>query len=163
MTHKQRLLKDLVDRFLAWPLPKTVNADQCATDPTYRHARSGTNLLNATEAEEMFKYVLSGGDWHGCNTGDCPHEKQVECDQALAEAVSETTQTARCPKCVSVPCPDCQWAAQAPAATEAMALRIAIKQALDEIDAELYPDAQDTLWRAYESRPATSGGKDGSD
>lgn len=28
-------------------------------------------------------------EWHGCKTGDCPHEKQVECDKALAEYSSD--------------------------------------------------------------------------
>jgi hypothetical protein len=50
--------KLLVNRFLAWPLPKTVVADGCATDSSYPHPRSGTNLLNADEAEAMLRYVL---------------------------------------------------------------------------------------------------------
>lgn len=28
---------------------------------------------------------MTNDDFHGCKTGDCPHEKQVECDKALAE------------------------------------------------------------------------------
>ena len=50
--------KTLVDRFLTWPLPKTVAADLCATKPEYPHPRSGTNLLTAAEAEAMLVYVL---------------------------------------------------------------------------------------------------------
>ena len=51
-------MKALVDRFLTWPLPQTVAADRCATDNTYPHPRSGTNLLTADEAEAMLVYVL---------------------------------------------------------------------------------------------------------
>lgn len=58
MTHK---LQTLVDRFLAWPLPATVCADGCASDPSYPH-RSGTNLLTADEAKAMFVYVLGVED-----------------------------------------------------------------------------------------------------
>lgn len=47
----------LVEKFLAWPLPKSVCADMCATRPETLH-RSGTNLLTATEAKEMFEYLL---------------------------------------------------------------------------------------------------------
>jgi hypothetical protein len=50
--------KTLVNRFLAWPLPATVAADGCATNPNYAFPRSGTNLLNADEAEAMLKHVL---------------------------------------------------------------------------------------------------------
>jgi hypothetical protein len=48
----------LVQRFLAWPLPVSVCADLVAT----RHGetgRTGTNLLSATEAEEMLRHVLA--------------------------------------------------------------------------------------------------------
>ncbi|MCX9024614.1 MAG: hypothetical protein OIN85_00795 [Candidatus Methanoperedens sp.] len=50
-------LKHYVDRFLTWPLPKSVCSDLCATMRDYPH-RTGTTLLTATEAEEMFKHVL---------------------------------------------------------------------------------------------------------
>jgi hypothetical protein len=52
-------LKLLVNRFLSWPLPQTVAADQCATNPAYPFPRSGTNLLNADEAEAMLQHVLA--------------------------------------------------------------------------------------------------------
>jgi hypothetical protein len=48
----------LVDRFLTWPLPQSVNSDKCVTDNTYTFPRSGTNLLSAIEAEEMVRHVL---------------------------------------------------------------------------------------------------------
>lgn len=51
-------MKTLVDKFLSWPLPATVCADTCATTTSYPHPRTGTNLLNATEAEAMLKHVV---------------------------------------------------------------------------------------------------------
>lgn len=50
----------LVDRFLAWPLPASVCSDLCVTQPhgNFAHLRAGTNLLTATEARQMFEYLL---------------------------------------------------------------------------------------------------------
>lgn len=54
----------LVNRFLAWPLPLTVQADPCACmafvegDPIRKH-RSGTTLLTADEARQMIEYLLA--------------------------------------------------------------------------------------------------------
>ena len=48
----------LVDAFLAWPLPESVCSDRCVCERGYRH-RSGTNLLTATEAKQMFEHVLA--------------------------------------------------------------------------------------------------------
>ena len=48
----------LVDKFLAWPLPSSVSSDQCTTVRGYPH-RSGTNLLTATEARQMFEYLFA--------------------------------------------------------------------------------------------------------
>jgi len=50
--------QELVGRFLAWPLPRTVSSDGCATNPNYPHDRSGTNLLTADEARQMIEYLL---------------------------------------------------------------------------------------------------------
>jgi hypothetical protein len=49
----------LVNRFLIWQIPQTVASDLCVTDSTYQFPRSGTNLLNAVEAEAMLRYVLA--------------------------------------------------------------------------------------------------------
>lgn len=58
-SHKQSVKLDaLVDRFLNWPLPKSVCADMCVTDRNYEFPRSGTNLLDANEARAMLSYVL---------------------------------------------------------------------------------------------------------
>lgn len=51
--------KKLVDKFLAWPLPKTVCSDLCVTVHNYPQPRSGTSLLTADEAAQMFEVVLS--------------------------------------------------------------------------------------------------------
>ncbi len=47
-----------VDKFLSWPLPDSVCSDLCATKQGYPH-RSGTSLLSAIEAKQMFEHVLS--------------------------------------------------------------------------------------------------------
>ncbi len=51
-------LPALVNRFLAWPLPKTVRSDLCVT-MNYPYPRSGTNLLTADEAQQMIEYLLT--------------------------------------------------------------------------------------------------------
>ena len=51
-------LSTLVDRFLMWPLPKSVRSDQCVT-MDYAFPRSGTNLLSADEAKQMVEYLLA--------------------------------------------------------------------------------------------------------
>ncbi|WP_047168884.1 hypothetical protein [Rhizorhabdus histidinilytica] len=75
----------LARRFVTWPLPRTVCADLCATDPNYQYGRSGTNLLSLAEAEQMLRHVLGSGcachpevqkdaSRHGsCLSGGCPH------------------------------------------------------------------------------------------
>lgn len=52
------LRKQMVDRFLAWPLPDSVCSDPCVTANRYPNARSGTNLLTADEAEAMLAHVV---------------------------------------------------------------------------------------------------------
>jgi hypothetical protein len=47
----------LVNRFLAWPLPRSVCSDACVSMPDYPH-RCGTNLLTADEAKAMFQHCL---------------------------------------------------------------------------------------------------------
>ncbi len=54
-------LAQLVNRFLVWPLPKTVSSDFCVTEPNYPHARVGTNLLTADEARQMLEYIFAEG------------------------------------------------------------------------------------------------------
>ena len=54
---QQRIVSRLVDKFLSWPLPEGVCSDPCACERGYPH-RSGTNLLTATEAEQMIRHLL---------------------------------------------------------------------------------------------------------
>ena len=53
-------LMNMVDRFLAWPLPDSVRSDTCVTMVGGDQYRSGTNLLTADEARQMFSYVVYG-------------------------------------------------------------------------------------------------------
>jgi hypothetical protein len=58
----------LVDKFLAWPLPDSVAADAIACTQGAPH-RTGTNLLNATEARQMIEYLLFAGQSTGMARG----------------------------------------------------------------------------------------------
>lgn len=50
-------MKELVDRFLTWPLPDEVCSDSCASVPNTPH-RAGTTLLTAAQAELMLTHVV---------------------------------------------------------------------------------------------------------
>ena len=47
----------MVNDFLKWPLPASVCSDTCVSNPKCLH-RSGTNLLTANEAKQMFEAVV---------------------------------------------------------------------------------------------------------
>lgn len=51
-------LREMVDAFLAWPLPDDVCADAvaCRAGASYR---TGTNLLTAAQARAMFEHCLA--------------------------------------------------------------------------------------------------------
>lgn len=68
---------EMVNRFLAWPLPASVNCDPCATQPNYPHDRVGTNLLTAIEARQMLEHVLATAS--------------PESNQTLAKAMGDWT------------------------------------------------------------------------
>jgi hypothetical protein len=53
-------IDQLVERFLSWPLPRTVCADTCTVTPDHNNVwhRSGTNLLTQAEAKQMLEYLL---------------------------------------------------------------------------------------------------------
>jgi hypothetical protein len=57
MTIKEQI-NLLVDKFLCWPLPKSVCSDTCVTVANYEHQRIGTNLLTSDEARQMFEYLF---------------------------------------------------------------------------------------------------------
>ncbi len=60
-------IKHMVQRFLGWKLPDNFNPDAGIsfkgefnehTDHPMKHEPSGTNLLDATQAEEMVRYMV---------------------------------------------------------------------------------------------------------
>lgn len=62
-------IKHMVGRFLAWKLPDDFNPDggitfkPVANEGTayeHRYQPTGTNLLNATQAEAMIRHMLEG-------------------------------------------------------------------------------------------------------
>ena len=55
-------IDEMVDRFLAWPVPTSVCPDNLDADRRMRPGSSGTNLLSADEAKQMFEYVLKEDD-----------------------------------------------------------------------------------------------------
>lgn len=57
---REKELNHMVNRFLSWPLPKSVCSDTCVSDRNYQFPRSGTNLLTADEARQMLEYVMKG-------------------------------------------------------------------------------------------------------
>lgn len=67
MTNEQ--VKHMVDRFLAWRLPENFRPDGGITFKAefnehtahpMKHEPRGTNLLDATQAEEMVRYLVAG-------------------------------------------------------------------------------------------------------
>jgi hypothetical protein len=58
MKTEAEILKSLTDAFLQWRLPVTVCADGCTTRTDWPHPRYGTNLLTASEAEQMIREIV---------------------------------------------------------------------------------------------------------
>lgn len=61
MTEEQ--IKYMADRFLGWRLPKNFNPDcGISFDRKYQddHSPTGTNLLDATQAEAMVRHMVEG-------------------------------------------------------------------------------------------------------
>lgn len=67
MTDEQ--IKHMTDRFLGWKLPENFRPDGGVTFiPSYnngtleggKHEPAGTNLLTATQAEEMIRHITEG-------------------------------------------------------------------------------------------------------
>jgi len=63
------LVKHMANRFLGWKLPENFSPDAGISfkptfndhlDPPMRNNPIGTNLFNATQAEEMVRYMLEG-------------------------------------------------------------------------------------------------------
>ncbi len=80
------LIKQIVARFLAWPLPENFSPDGgISYSPTFntgtpyegKNHPTGTNLLDYTQAEAMVRHILAGVDllekvdeWDGPLTDD---------------------------------------------------------------------------------------------
>jgi len=64
MTEKQ--IKHMVDAFLSWRLPASFNPDGGISvkrpnySPNVEWTPTGTNLFDATQAEEMVRHMLNG-------------------------------------------------------------------------------------------------------
>jgi len=52
-----KITEEMLSRFLAWPLPKSVLPDACVMNRDYPY-RVGTHLLTADEARQMLGHVL---------------------------------------------------------------------------------------------------------
>ena len=52
------IIKEVVNRFLGWKLPKDFNPD-CGISFDEKHEPVGTNLFTATQAEEMVRFILT--------------------------------------------------------------------------------------------------------
>lgn len=86
-------IKHMVDRFLGWKLPENFNPDGGIsfkktfnehTDHPMKHEPSGTNLLDAMQAEEMVRYMIEGMPEEAVNptkqhTQKCPKLSGGEC------------------------------------------------------------------------------------
>jgi hypothetical protein len=66
---KPNQIKHMVDRFLSWKLPENFRPDAGIsfkatfnehTAHPMRHEPSGTNLFDATQAEEMVRHMIDG-------------------------------------------------------------------------------------------------------
>ena len=67
MTDEQ--IKHMVNRFLSWKLPESFNPDggvtfqpfsNKGTPHEHKYEPSGTNILDATQAEAMVRYMIEG-------------------------------------------------------------------------------------------------------
>ena len=77
------LIDQVVDRFLACPLPESVSADPCATTPG--PDRYGTSLLNAIEAKSVLGAILE----------DTIRDAEIEIEMANSEREDEKKASAR--------------------------------------------------------------------
>lgn len=67
---EKKIIDQIVDRFLAWPLPMDFSPDgrisfnpapdAIGNEPTWP---VGTNLLTAVQAKEMVEHIFDGVDW----------------------------------------------------------------------------------------------------
>ncbi|HZR03874.1 MAG TPA: hypothetical protein VFA81_11945, partial [Burkholderiales bacterium] len=86
-----KVTDEMVDRFLSWPLPKSVCADGCATHPDYPHPRSGTNLLTAIEARAMLEHVMSDK----ASPSAVPDSQPDDIDRSYALSLADAVENCR--------------------------------------------------------------------
>ena len=82
-------IKHMVDRFLGWRLPENFNPDGGISfkkainedRPSWpqKNEPTGTNLFDATQAEEMIRYMIEGTPSIANSTGETmqPHQERV--------------------------------------------------------------------------------------
>ena len=75
-------LDQLVNRFLAWPVPADVHPDGTPGQP----GRTGTNLLSAPQAKQMLEHVLGGVSDDTMPARDCGNYLVDVCHAASANA-----------------------------------------------------------------------------
>ena len=69
----------MVDRFLGWQLPDNFNPDGGIKFAPYHNIHpTGTNLLDAAQAEQMIRYLIDGMPPTGKEDAMQPHQEQVE-------------------------------------------------------------------------------------
>ena len=81
-------VKALVDRFLAWELPKSVCSDACVSMPGYSSMRYGTNLLTADEAQQMVEHLLA-------DSGLLATPEEIELRKLVDDAAAKTVEWLR--------------------------------------------------------------------
>lgn len=59
--NRDAFIKQMVDRFLVWTLPENFNPDAGISFKRSNHPMpTGTNLLDATQAEAMIRHITAG-------------------------------------------------------------------------------------------------------
>lgn len=64
-------IKHMVDRFLGWKFPESINPDGGLSFDFRVHKPVGTNLLSATEADAMVRYMIEGMPGAGFSESWC--------------------------------------------------------------------------------------------
>lgn len=94
LTFSRRKLKDKYQvRF--WSTPERYEAFRAAVEKEGLVIQDVLNTLMNwfVEQSKVGKLQIQGEEWrqyHGCRTGDCPHERQEQCDEDLRQEGEET-------------------------------------------------------------------------
>ena len=102
-----KVTDEMVERFLAWPLPSDLHIDLCVFDGApHRNWPIGTNILNADQARAMLEQVLGG---EPCPCRRCERERH----DTVHGIPSEMTHMTVCPICGNKRCPHAEYHAYA--------------------------------------------------